>query len=40
LTVPSVEWFATNGFYAIPILLVDPLALYGYGDLRIVPIVC
>ena len=40
LTVSTVEWFSKNGFYALPILIVDPLALYGYGDLRVVPIVC
>ena len=40
LTVSTVEWFSKNGFYALPILIVDPLALYGYGDIRVVPIVC
>ncbi|KAF2182333.1 FAD/NAD(P)-binding domain-containing protein [Zopfia rhizophila CBS 207.26] len=38
LTVPGVEWFRTNNFTALPILLVNPLALYGYGDIRQVPI--
>ncbi|OCK73380.1 FAD/NAD(P)-binding domain-containing protein [Lepidopterella palustris CBS 459.81] len=38
LTVSTVEWFSKNGFNALPILVVDPLALYGYGDIRIVPI--
>ncbi|OCL06637.1 FAD/NAD(P)-binding domain-containing protein [Glonium stellatum] len=38
LAVPSVEWFANNNFYAIPIVVVDALALYGYGDIRKVPI--
>ncbi|OCK99957.1 FAD/NAD(P)-binding domain-containing protein [Cenococcum geophilum 1.58] len=38
LTVSTVEWFSKNGFYALPILIVDPLALYGYGDIRVVPI--
>jgi hypothetical protein len=39
LTVSGVEWFHTNGFFALPLLLVNPLALYGYGDIRQVPIV-
>ncbi|KAF2477635.1 FAD/NAD(P)-binding domain-containing protein [Lindgomyces ingoldianus] len=37
LTVPGVEWFHNNNFTALPILLVNPLALYGYGDIRVVP---
>ncbi|KAF1995917.1 FAD/NAD(P)-binding domain-containing protein [Amniculicola lignicola CBS 123094] len=38
LTVSGTEWFAKNNFTALPILLVNPLALYGYGDIRVVPI--
>lgn len=39
LTVPAVDWFRTNGFVALPIALTNPEALYGYGDIRRVPIV-
>jgi hypothetical protein len=34
-----VDWFRTNGFVALPIALTNPEALYGYGDIRRVPIV-
>ncbi|KAF2120679.1 hypothetical protein BDV96DRAFT_484959 [Lophiotrema nucula] len=37
LTVSGAEWFHTNNFTALPLLLVNPLALYGYGDINIVP---
>ncbi|KAF2256040.1 FAD/NAD(P)-binding domain-containing protein [Trematosphaeria pertusa] len=37
LTVSGEEWFRNNNFTALPILLTNPLALYGYGDIRIVP---
>ncbi|CAI6245028.1 unnamed protein product [Periconia digitata] len=37
LTVSGSEWFRANNFTALPIVLVNPLALYGYGDLRAVP---
>lgn len=39
LTVSGVEWFKANNFTALPILLVNPLALYGYGDINLVPAV-
>jgi hypothetical protein len=38
-TVPGSEWFRNNNFTALPILLVNPVALYGYGDINIVPAV-
>lgn len=38
LSVPAADWFRANNFTALPIALVDPLSLYGYGDIRIVPI--
>ncbi|KAF2728726.1 FAD/NAD(P)-binding domain-containing protein [Polyplosphaeria fusca] len=37
LTVSGAEWFRANNFTAMPIVLVNPLALYGYGDINIVP---
>ncbi|KAF2435249.1 FAD/NAD(P)-binding domain-containing protein [Tothia fuscella] len=37
-TIPGAAWFAQNGFIALPLVLVNPLALYGYGDIRQVPI--
>ncbi|KAF2654362.1 FAD/NAD(P)-binding domain-containing protein [Lophiostoma macrostomum CBS 122681] len=37
LTVPGVEWFHANNFTVLPLVLVNPLALYGYGDINIVP---
>jgi hypothetical protein len=39
LTISGSEWFRTNNFTVLPIVLVDPLALYGYGDIRSVPAV-
>ncbi|KAH7095623.1 hypothetical protein FB567DRAFT_34976 [Paraphoma chrysanthemicola] len=36
-TVPGATWFRNNNFTALPILLVNPVALYGYGDINIVP---
>ncbi|KAL6706758.1 hypothetical protein ACN47E_005094 [Coniothyrium glycines] len=36
-TVSGAEWFRKNNFTALPILLVNPVALYGYGDINIVP---
>lgn len=38
-TVSGSDWFHHNNFTALPILLVNPLALYGYGDINIVPAV-
>jgi hypothetical protein len=38
-TVSGSEWFRTNNFTALPLLLVNPMALYGYGDINIVPAV-
>jgi hypothetical protein len=38
-TVPGATWFRNNNFTALPILLVNPVALYGYGDINIVPAV-
>ncbi|KAF2747293.1 FAD/NAD(P)-binding domain-containing protein, partial [Sporormia fimetaria CBS 119925] len=37
LSVPGIEWFRANNFSALPELLINPLALYGYGDINIVP---
>ncbi|EAT85674.1 hypothetical protein HBI56_142010 [Parastagonospora nodorum] len=37
LTVSGSEWFRMNNFTALPLLLVNPVALYGYGDINIVP---
>ncbi|KAF1956436.1 FAD/NAD(P)-binding domain-containing protein [Byssothecium circinans] len=37
LTVSGSEWFRTNNFTALPIALVNAVALYGYGDTRRVP---
>ncbi|KAF2869651.1 hypothetical protein BDV95DRAFT_608490 [Massariosphaeria phaeospora] len=37
LTVSGAEWFRKNNFTVLPLLLVNPLALYGYGDIREVP---
>ncbi|KAH7385702.1 hypothetical protein BKA66DRAFT_461827 [Pyrenochaeta sp. MPI-SDFR-AT-0127] len=36
-TVSGTEWFRRNNFTALPVLLVNPVALYGYGDINIVP---
>ncbi|KAH6615223.1 hypothetical protein C7974DRAFT_61288 [Boeremia exigua] len=36
-TVSGSQWFRQNNFTALPILLVNPVALYGYGDINIVP---
>jgi len=36
-TVSGAEWFRQNNFTALPIILVNPVALYGYGDINIVP---
>ncbi|UPX11015.1 uncharacterized protein EKO05_0001642 [Ascochyta rabiei] len=36
-TVSGTQWFRQNNFTALPILLVNPVALYGYGDINIVP---
>ncbi|TID25967.1 FAD/NAD(P)-binding domain-containing protein [Venturia nashicola] len=38
LTATAEDWFRTNGFVALPIALTNPQALYGYGDIRRVPI--
>lgn len=37
--MPGVQWFKANNFTALPQLLVNPLALYGYGDINVVPAV-
>ncbi|OAG12923.1 FAD/NAD(P)-binding domain-containing protein [Paraphaeosphaeria sporulosa] len=37
LTVSGEQWFKTNNFTVLPQLLVNPIALYGYGDIRVVP---
>jgi len=39
LAVSGEEWFRTNNFTVLSKLLVNPLALYGYGDIRAVPAV-
>ena len=39
LTVSGAAWFKANNFTALPIVLVNPLALYGYGDINVVPAV-
>ncbi|KAF2131454.1 FAD/NAD(P)-binding domain-containing protein [Dothidotthia symphoricarpi CBS 119687] len=36
-TVSGTQWFRQNNFTALPIVLVNPVALYGYGDINIVP---
>ncbi|OAK98793.1 FAD/NAD(P)-binding domain-containing protein [Phaeosphaeriaceae sp. SRC1lsM3a] len=36
-TVSGSQWFRQNNFTALPLLLVNPVALYGYGDINIVP---
>lgn len=37
LTVPAAQWFRENNYTAIPIAIVDPIALYGYGDINNTP---
>lgn len=39
LTVPSSQWFAENNFTALPVVVVPALGFYGYGDIRVTPIV-
>jgi hypothetical protein len=39
LSVPGIQWFKANNLTALPKLLVNPLALYGYGDINVVPAV-
>jgi hypothetical protein len=39
LSTPGEDWFRANNFTALPALLVNPLALYGYGDIHVVPAV-
>ncbi|KAF2018538.1 FAD/NAD(P)-binding domain-containing protein [Aaosphaeria arxii CBS 175.79] len=36
-SVTGTEWFVANNFTTLQQLLVNPLALYGYGDINIVP---
>ncbi|EMD91513.1 hypothetical protein COCC4DRAFT_57460 [Bipolaris maydis ATCC 48331] len=36
-TLSGAEWFRQNNFTALPLLLVNAVALYGYGDINIVP---
>ncbi|MBE7182046.1 MAG: hypothetical protein INR71_12725, partial [Terriglobus roseus] len=38
LTQPAAQWFRERNFTAIPIVLTDALAFYGYGDIRETPI--
>lgn len=38
-TLSGAEWFRQNNFTALPLLLVNAVALYGYGDINIVPAV-
>jgi hypothetical protein len=38
-TVSGAERFRQNNFTALPTLLVNPVALGGYGDINIVPAV-
>lgn len=38
LAVPALQWLTENNFTALAVLIVDPVALYGYGDISIVPI--
>jgi hypothetical protein len=39
-TVSTAQWLATNNFQALPVLFVQAMVAFGYGDLRQVPIVC
>jgi hypothetical protein len=34
-----MEWLANNDFEALPVVFVQAMVAYGYGDLREVPIV-
>jgi len=36
-SVSGAEWFRKNNLTVLPSLLVNPVALYGYGDINIVP---
>lgn len=38
-TVSGAQWFRENNLTALPVLLVNPVALYGYGDINVVPAV-
>jgi hypothetical protein len=38
-TVSGAQWFRNNNLTALPTVLVNPVALYGYGDINIVPAV-
>lgn len=37
LAVPAAQWFRENNFTAIPVAVTDPIALYGYGDINVTP---
>jgi hypothetical protein len=39
LSTPGIEWFKANNLTNLAELLVNPLALYGYGDINVVPAV-
>jgi hypothetical protein len=39
-TVSTAQWLASNNFQALPVLFVQAMVAFGYGDLREVPIVC
>jgi hypothetical protein len=39
LSVPGIEWFRAHNLTAMPEVLINPLALYGYGDINVVPAV-
>jgi len=32
--VPAAAWLLQNGFKALPVALINPLAVYGYGDIE------
>ncbi|KAL2072582.1 hypothetical protein VTL71DRAFT_11925 [Oculimacula yallundae] len=38
LTVTTSQWLASNNFQALPVLFVQAMVAFGYGDLREVPI--
>ncbi|KAK0126470.1 hypothetical protein ONS95_008067 [Cadophora gregata] len=38
LTVTTSQWLASNNFQALPVLFIQAMVAFGYGDLREVPI--
>ncbi|KAH7364162.1 FAD/NAD-P-binding domain-containing protein [Rhexocercosporidium sp. MPI-PUGE-AT-0058] len=38
LTVTTAQWLASNNYQALPVLFVQAMVAFGYGDLREVPI--